>query len=205
MDLIEKEESSKNSPIKNYFRTCLSIGSFLLFQFSFLFCADVSPKGTKPTEEKKNGRLFSSGDRVKIHHIYEDIYPNSSASGVLITSEKNSAAQIAHHKGTAKTEKIEVTLGSGIVVNQLGYILTNEHVIRSYDQLSIKLKSGKRYEAKIIGLDKKLDLAILKVEADEEIVPIEVLDTDSLQVVERAIQKYKNAKENLKKKSGTRF
>ena len=52
-------------------------------------------------------------------------------------------------------------LGSGIILNEEGYILTNEHVVGDMDKLTVKLKI-KTYEAKLIGSDKTIDLALLK-------------------------------------------
>ncbi|AOP33277.1 hypothetical protein A0128_05095 [Leptospira tipperaryensis] len=189
--------------MKNNFPILRSLFFFLFFFVFFQFCAHLPQKeNSSSIEETKTSNPTFSKDRIKIHHIYEEVYPDSSESSVLITSEKNANPQIAHFKGTSKTQKVEVVLGTGIVINQLGYILTNEHVIRAYDKLNVKLKSGKLYEAQIIGLDKKLDLAILKVEVDHEIIPVEVLDYYSLQVVERAIQKYMKAKQAFKESRG---
>ncbi|MBM9577114.1 serine protease [Leptospira sp. 201903070] len=176
-------------------------GFFVLFIFLFFqFCTFYSGKENSTNRnDTLNSIPSSSKGPIQIHTIYEEVYPDSSQSAVQITSEKNENSQNASFKGTSKTKKTEAVLGSGIVINQLGYILTNEHVIRAYDKLNVKLKSGKLYEAQIIGLDKRLDLAILRVEADSEIVPVEVLDSYSLQIVERAILKYTNSKEALKK------
>ncbi|TGM61560.1 trypsin-like peptidase domain-containing protein [Leptospira adleri] len=184
--------------MKNNFLILRYLLVFFIFLNVFQFCRHSSPRTNSPRIEDTNDSNPLSKDRIKIHHIYEEVYPDSSESSVRITSEKNANPQFAHFKGTSKTQKVEVVLGTGIVINQLGYILTNEHVIRSYNKLNVKLKSGKLYEAQIIGLDKKLDLAILKVEADHEIIPVEVLDSYSLQIVERAIEKYMKAKQTFK-------
>jgi len=56
-------------------------------------------------------------------------------------------------------------LGSGFVVSEDGYIVTNNHVIEGADQIEIEFFSGKRLEAKLIGTDPKTDIALLKVES----------------------------------------
>lgn len=145
-----------------------------------------------------------SKDVTRIHHIFEEVYPNSSSSSVRITGEKHSKVKGLHSKGGHPHESVTVTIGTGIVLNQQGYILTNAHTIRSYDQIGIRLKSGKSYEAVVIGLDKKIDLAILKVDPDEDIVPVEHLDTYSLQIGEKAIRKYVDARENIKRNQAER-
>jgi serine protease Do len=55
--------------------------------------------------------------------------------------------------------------GSGFIIRSDGYIVTNNHVIDGADKVTVNLKGGKKYKAKIIGTDKKYDLAILKIEA----------------------------------------
>ncbi len=55
--------------------------------------------------------------------------------------------------------------GSGFIIRSDGYIVTNNHVIDGANKITVNLKGGKKYNAKIIGTDKKYDLAILKIEA----------------------------------------
>ncbi len=63
-------------------------------------------------------------------------------------------------------KEMESNLGSGVVVSQSGYILTNNHVIEDADEILVALKSGKILKANIIGTDPESDLAVLKVNAD---------------------------------------
>jgi len=57
-------------------------------------------------------------------------------------------------------------LGSGFVISEDGYIVTNNHVIEGADEISIEFFSGKTLDAKLIGTDPKTDIALLKVESD---------------------------------------
>jgi len=56
-------------------------------------------------------------------------------------------------------------LGSGVIVSSDGYIVTNNHVVRNADELSVNLADGRKLDAKVIGTDSHTDLAVLKVEA----------------------------------------
>jgi len=56
-------------------------------------------------------------------------------------------------------------LGSGVIVSQDGYIVTNHHVIDGADQIKVDLTDGRSFEAKLIGSDPPSDLAVLKIEA----------------------------------------
>ncbi|MFN3971162.1 MAG: Do family serine endopeptidase [Gemmobacter sp.] len=57
-------------------------------------------------------------------------------------------------------------LGSGFVISEDGYIVTNNHVIEKADDIEIEFFSGKRMKAKLVGTDPKTDIALLKVESD---------------------------------------
>jgi peptidase S1C, Do len=58
------------------------------------------------------------------------------------------------------------SLGSGVIVSQDGYIVTNNHVVEDSDEIIVTLlESDKEYKAKIIGTDPKTDLAIIKIDA----------------------------------------
>jgi serine protease Do len=57
-------------------------------------------------------------------------------------------------------------LGSGAIIDESGYILTNEHVIRGADKITVTLTDGREFDGKIRGKDERSDLAIIKIEAD---------------------------------------
>ncbi|MDQ7010195.1 MAG: trypsin-like peptidase domain-containing protein, partial [Mariprofundaceae bacterium] len=55
-------------------------------------------------------------------------------------------------------------LGTGFIISQDGYIVTNNHVVDRADEVIVKLRDGSEHEAKIVGTDPKLDLALLKID-----------------------------------------
>ena len=63
-----------------------------------------------------------------------------------------------------QTPKREAT-GSGVIISQDGYIVTNNHVVDGASKLKVKLNDGRSFDAKLIGKDSATDLALLKVEA----------------------------------------
>ncbi|HMK49282.1 MAG TPA: DegQ family serine endoprotease [Thermodesulfovibrionales bacterium] len=72
-------------------------------------------------------------------------------------------------------------LGSGVIVDKNGYVLTNNHVIRDADEIKVKLSDQREFKGKVIGTDQKTDLAVIKVEA-EDLPAIRIADSDSLKV-----------------------
>jgi len=78
--------------------------------------------------------------------------------------------------------RIESSLGSGVVFSSDGYVLTNQHVIGDKNlSIIIELSDGRKKEAKIIGIDKGTDLAVLKIDPlDENFPSIEIGNSDNL-------------------------
>jgi serine protease Do len=62
-----------------------------------------------------------------------------------------------------------VSLGSGFIIDEEGYIVTNNHVVENADKINIKLHDNTELEAKLVGTDKKTDLALLKVNTDKKL------------------------------------
>jgi serine protease Do len=77
-------------------------------------------------------------------------------------------------------------LGSGVIVTEEGYILTNNHVIDEADQIYIRTYDNRRIDAKVVGKDPKTDLAVIKVNA-KGLKPIIIGDSDKLRVGEWVI------------------
>ncbi len=77
------------------------------------------------------------------------------------------------------------SLGSGFILDEEGYILTNHHVVEDADKLIVKLENEKEYEAHVIGSDKKTDIAVIKIDDGlEGLAPVALGDSDALDVGE---------------------
>jgi serine protease Do len=80
-------------------------------------------------------------------------------------------------------ERIENSLGSGVIVRSDGLIVTNFHVIEGADAITIVLSDRREFEATILREDERTDLAILKIDAgDEELPNIALSNSDDLEV-----------------------
>ena len=78
------------------------------------------------------------------------------------------------------------SMGSGVVQTQDGYIITNAHVVEGASGINVLFADGTEMDARIIGVDEKTDLAVIKV-AGEGLVPAEFGDSGALAVGERAV------------------
>jgi len=80
----------------------------------------------------------------------------------------------------------QVGLGSGVIVSASGFILTNNHVVESADEIEVILNDGRQARAKVIGTDPDSDLAVLKIELDR--LPVIVWgNSDQLQVGDQVL------------------
>ncbi|MFQ3573314.1 MAG: Do family serine endopeptidase, partial [Thermodesulfovibrionales bacterium] len=77
-------------------------------------------------------------------------------------------------------------LGSGVIVDKDGYILTNYHVIKGADEITVKLSDKREFKGKIIGSDPKTDIAVIKIQA-ERLPAIKWGDSDKLKVGEMVL------------------
>ena len=78
-------------------------------------------------------------------------------------------------------ERLQQNLGSGVIVDQSGYILTNYHVISGAEQIAVVLADGREAQAELVGSDADFDLAVLKVDLPA-LTAIEVGEPDKTQV-----------------------
>jgi len=76
--------------------------------------------------------------------------------------------------------------GSGIIISQDGYIITNNHVIDNSTEINVILHNGKEYKAELIGTDSKADIAVLKIN-EKNLTPVVVGDSDALSVGDTAV------------------
>ncbi|MFC1608171.1 trypsin-like peptidase domain-containing protein [Candidatus Latescibacterota bacterium] len=82
-------------------------------------------------------------------------------------------------------------MGSGVIIDREGHILTNNHVISGADQITVKINENESYDAEVIGTDPESDLAVIKLKLDGERLPgnyiAELGDSDTLQPGDYAI------------------
>ena len=71
--------------------------------------------------------------------------------------------------------------GSGFVIRPEGFILTNHHVVTGAEKLTVRLKDGRAFEAKVVGMDAATDIAVLRIEA-KDLPCVEFGDSDRLRV-----------------------
>ena len=111
-----------------------------------------------------NNKLVSAADK-------------SISSVVTISSSAQSNLSYSNNKSG---------MGSGVIFSKEGYIVTNLHILNSKN-INVQLNNGKNYPAKIIGIDKNADIAVLKISADENLNPINIANSDNLKIGDKVL------------------
>ena len=86
--------------------------------------------------------------------------------------------------GGQQQQQQQIGTGSGVIISEDGYIVTNNHVVKDASEIEITLNNKKTYKAKLIGTDAKMDIAVLKIDADEKLPYTVFADSDNVKVGE---------------------
>ncbi len=179
-----------------------TVSTFVVTAFASAFALAVAaraaatstPPPAKMPELKKDFSAISDGLPSRVAS-YADIVEPVQQEVVSIESTK-----ILHERIQANPllrqffgdipdqdrESKEMGLGSGVIVSQDGYILTNNHVVENADELTVELSDGRKMPAKVVGADPKTDIAVVKVEATG-LPAVTFADSDKIRVGDVAV------------------
>lgn len=82
------------------------------------------------------------------------------------------------------SDRPQVGTGSGVIISQDGYIVTNNHVIAKANQLQVTLNNNKTYDAELIGTDPNSDIALIKIETERNLPYLAFGDSDNVKIGE---------------------
>ena len=111
-----------------------------------------------------------------------EVFKRTSPSVVNITN-----ARLVRSFYSLNPQEVPQGSGTGFVWDDSGHIVTNFHVIQEADRVLVTMQDGTTYSARAVGLDPSRDLAVLKIEADQELVPIVPGDSSLLEVGRKVI------------------
>ena len=91
--------------------------------------------------------------------------------------------QIPRPRGAPERDQEQQSVGSGFIISSDGYLITNAHVVDGADEVNVKLTDKREFKAKVIGTDKRADVALLKIEA-KDLPKVTIGDPEKLKVGE---------------------
>ena len=81
----------------------------------------------------------------------------------------------------------ENNIGSGVIFSEDGYIVTNSHIINKNKIIRVKLHSGEEFDANLIGSDANADIAILKINTNKMLKPINISNSDDIKIGDKVL------------------
>ena len=82
----------------------------------------------------------------------------------------------------APQERKSAALGSGFIIDEKGIVVTNNHVIQDAEDIIVRVNGDKEFKAKVIGADPLSDIAVLKLDSNEEFVPVKFGNSDKARI-----------------------
>ena len=154
--------------------------SFISAGLVFFFLRWPSPPSTQAEFAQSSGTTFET-PLTEDESINIRIYESRSRGVVNITSttlEYTWFFEVVPRQG----------VGSGVVIDKKGHIVTNYHVIRDAERLEVTLYDKEKYEAERVGIDPINDLAVLKIDCPEEkLYPVQLGRSDDLKVGQKVL------------------
>jgi putative serine protease PepD len=143
--------------------------------------ATLSPSETKTTTVVTVDRTepVAASDALSISDIYERTYQSVVDLTVSGTGDSSPFGD------GSQTQEAE---GTGFVYDKQGHIVTNQHVVDGAGTITVKFWNGKTYEARLVGVDRSSDLAVVKVSAPASLLkPVTFGDSDAVEIGESVI------------------
>ncbi|MDF2568002.1 MAG: hypothetical protein K0R90_1458 [Oscillospiraceae bacterium] len=175
-----KKRSSKKVKVARIIAACMLLSAASGFGGSYL-----------------SQQIFNTGDANSKGVIYQSVVRTSTGTNDAQTYSvadiaaltANSIVEITTETvttGDRMGQYISQGAGSGVIITTDGYIATNNHVIDGASKISVRLKDGKTYTAKLIGKDSQTDLAVIKIDVTD-LTPAVMGDSSKLVVGETVV------------------
>ena len=121
---------------------------------------------------------------VQVHKNTKDSIVNIRTKKTVVVNTYNPLEELLFGNSGNRQERRESgALGSGFVVSEDGYIITNNHVIDGADEIYVKFSDGREYLTKLIGTSPEVDIAVLKIEStNETFKPLQFADSDNIEI-----------------------
>ena len=119
---------------------------------------------------------------VQVHKNTKDSIVNIRTKKTVVVNTYNPLEELLFGRSGGEEKRESGALGSGFVVSEDGYIVTNNHVVSNADEIFVKFSDGREYKTKLIGTSPEVDIAVLKIESNEKFKPLEFSDSDKVEI-----------------------
>lgn len=114
-------------------------------------------------------------------------YFSSKSDNKFVSATKNSIESVVSIYSYGSSRINSDNIGSGVIFSKDGYIVTNTHIIGINKLIKVKFNSGEEFEANLIGSDVNADIAVLKINTDKKLKPINISNSDDIKVGDKVL------------------
>ena len=136
----------------------------------------------KELEKNNKNALETQGAFINVYKGAKDSIVNIRTKKTVVVNTYNPLEELLFGSSGGQEKRESGSLGSGFVVSEDGYIVTNNHVVNNADEIYVKFTDGREYLTKLVGTSPEVDIAILKIESSEKFKPLEFADSDKIQI-----------------------
>jgi S1-C subfamily serine protease len=121
---------------------------------------------------------------IILPYLYKDMSNSKNSKGISAAalSVVNIIATNSSNSSGYRMRGNQEIVGSGIIISDDGYIITNLHIIDRKKEINVELEDGQIKTANVIGYDQRSDLAVIKISPQEPLIPIKLADSKSIYV-----------------------
>ena len=167
------------------FIVSLLSGATTLGAYKLFFSAEESSRELVTTSAQNTSRNVSFGAETVDFTIAAEKAVHSVVHVKNVSRRTISNPIMEYFYGySGEQQQEQVGTGSGVIISEDGYIVTNNHVVKDASDIEITLNNKKSYKAKLIGTDVKMDIALLKIESPEKLEYSVFADSDVVKVGE---------------------
>jgi len=173
--------------ISSLFLVAMLSGATTLGAYKLVFDQDQNPSGLSIAPQQNYARTvglgpegvdFTAAADNAIHTVVH--VKNTSYS----TAPNNPLLEYFYGYQGSREPQAQVGTGSGVIITEDGYIVTNNHVVQNASELEVTLNNNKSYKAKLVGTDSKMDIALLKVDTKDKLPFATFGNSDDIKVGE---------------------
>ena len=161
-------------------------GATTLGGYKLLFETDFGKKSiitSAPENYSRNVGL--GGENIDFTAAAENaVHTVVHVKNVSVRTVYNPIMQFFYGSNGGGQQQEQIGTGSGVIISEDGYIVTNNHVIKDATELEVTLNNKKTYKAKLIGTDAKMDIALLKIDSEDKLPYSTFADSDQVKVGE---------------------
>ena len=160
----------------------ITLGAYkILFENDGLLAKNRSTLTTMAPQNYARNSSFTGENLDFTEAADKSIHTVVHVKNVSKVTLRNPIMEFFYGAGGSQQQE-QVGTGSGVIISEDGYIVTNNHVIKDAQDIEITLNNKKSYKAKLVGTDSKMDIALLKINAEEKLPYNTFGDSDNVKV-----------------------